>query len=460
MRPREHEPIDPEIAEQLDAIDATLAGEAVAPRFAELAELALLLSAERPEGPSPEFAAELDRRVEARFARGGPGAPSRASSSGATAGRGASVPTWRVRLRRRSLTPPVLGGAASALAAVVVAVVLLGSGGGPGTGGRPTSVKHAAALAPTMTTAATSVASAPPAKTVSGTARGARAAETVTPVLAAPAPVRVRAPAATKTAPGKFTGTFFGSGAASSVAPASPAPSPAPLPNGRKIVQSSMLNLGAPGGRIDAVAQEIFDVVGLVDGIVDSSNVSSAAGPGGYAEFQLRVPSASLSTALTELSRLRYANVISRSDATQDVNGSYLSTERRIAGARTALSRLRAQLAAATAETEILSLRAQIANEQATLAGAQASLTSLNRRVDYSRVQVSVQAATANGSSTGGGFGVGQAGHDALRVLEVTAGVALIVLAALVPVALVGALAWWAAVTVQRRRRERALDLA
>ena len=69
MRPREDEMIDPAIAEQLDAIDATLAGDPVDPRFAELAELALLLAVGRPEGPRPEFAHELDRRVRARFGR-------------------------------------------------------------------------------------------------------------------------------------------------------------------------------------------------------------------------------------------------------------------------------------------------------------------------------------------------------------------------------------------------------
>ncbi len=45
-------------------------------------------------------------------------------------------------------------------------------------------------------------------------------------------------------------------------------------------------------------------------------------------------------------------------------------------------------------------------------------------------------------------------------MLTVAAGVALITLAALVPVLLVGALAWWIAVAVRRRRREQALDLA
>ena len=54
MRRLDDYPIDPEMAAQLDAIDATLAGDPVDPEHAELAELALLLAAARPE-IDPEF---------------------------------------------------------------------------------------------------------------------------------------------------------------------------------------------------------------------------------------------------------------------------------------------------------------------------------------------------------------------------------------------------------------------
>src|SRR5437588_5644151 len=68
MRLLDHdEPIDPEIAASLDAIDAVLAGEPVDARYAELAEIALLLSSEQPEVP-PAFAQSMDRRAARRFA--------------------------------------------------------------------------------------------------------------------------------------------------------------------------------------------------------------------------------------------------------------------------------------------------------------------------------------------------------------------------------------------------------
>jgi hypothetical protein len=482
MRPSEDELIDPEIAEQLDAIEATLAGEPVAPRFAELAELALLLAAERPEAPRPEFTRELDRRVQARFGADGAhgaGVPPR----GARGARGARLARgWR-RWGGWGLTP-ALGAAATALV-VVVAVVAVGSSGG-GRGTATTVHTLSGAKAPAGTTGTTSASTSAPAAAAGGVRASAPPrpaslgpanalartvhSKTATPITG-PAPTTPitgpalgSAGAATAPAGPSSAGASTAAGGPSSAQAILATPSPAPLPNGRKIIQSSILELGSAPRRIDAVAQQVFTVVRAVNGIVESSNVSSTGGPGASAQFQLRIPSPLLSDALSALSKLRYANVISRTDGTQDVNSPFLSSQRRIAAAKAALVRLRAKLAAATTETEIATLRRQVAGENAILARAQGSLRSLNQRVDFSNVYVTLQATTGGGvtpgAGNGGGFGLHRASHDAIRVLEVTAGIALIVLAALVPLALVAALAWWLAGTVQRRRRERALDLA
>ncbi|HZE05304.1 MAG TPA: hypothetical protein VE127_08780, partial [Solirubrobacteraceae bacterium] len=68
MRRREEPELPPETAAALAVVDATLAGEPVDPRHAELAELALILRDERP-AVDAAFAAELDERVARRFAR-------------------------------------------------------------------------------------------------------------------------------------------------------------------------------------------------------------------------------------------------------------------------------------------------------------------------------------------------------------------------------------------------------
>ena len=80
----------------------------------------------------------------------------------------------------------------------------------------------------------------------------------------------------------------------------------------------------------------------------------------------------------------------------------------------------------------------------------------------YSNITVRIQSATPTPVTThhgSSGFTIGKAAHDAGRVLVVVAGVALIVLAVMVPVGLVAALVAWVGFAVRRRRRDQALDL-
>ena len=103
MRRLDDMPIDPDVAASLDAIDAALAGEPVDPAHAEVAELALLLAAERPR-MSTYGAQTLDERVRSRF--GVAAAPRRA---------------W----------PMMLGSLAAAAVTVAIVAFVLGSAGGP-----------------------------------------------------------------------------------------------------------------------------------------------------------------------------------------------------------------------------------------------------------------------------------------------------------------------------------------
>jgi uncharacterized protein DUF4349 len=395
MRRLDDSPLDPEIAAQLDAVDATLAGQPVDPEHAELAELALLLAAERP-GMDPEFARSLDQRVQRRFA---------ASAGAASSSR-----------RRAWALKPMLGVAGSALAAVVVVVVVTSSGG--------SGVQRSA-------TSSAQQPSAPPAR------------------LAAPAVAQSTTSAAGASAPSAASG----SGQLRPDAVQPPA-------NGRKITQSAQLALSAAPTRIDAVAQEVFDVIGRENGVVKRSNVTATGGSDGYAEFQLSVPSSALADTMASLSRLHYAHVSSRTDTTQDVNDAYVATARRLADDRALRTALLKQLANATTQSQINSLNSQLHGAEAAIAGDQATLRSMNRQINNSQITLTINAAlvpVARGSSS---FTIGKAAHDAGRVLTIAAGVALITLAVLVPIGIVGAFAWWSFVATRRRRREQALDMA
>jgi hypothetical protein len=400
---RTDEPLDPEILAQLDAIDATLAGEPVDPEYAELAELALLLSAER-HAPEPEFARRLDERVSNRFR-----APLAAK-------------------RPRRWVGPFAGLSAATVAALV-AVVVVSSGGGVSN----TSVESTT-VAPQTAQSIGSAASNGSTDVQSGPARASSSARSAAATATATAPTFAQPPTDTTAAP-------------------------QPPANGRKIVQSAQLQLNAPPSRIEDVAQQVFDVVGREKGVVNNSNVT--AGSGGYAQFQLSIPSGNLGATMTALSNLRYAHVASRTDTTQDVNNAYVSANRQLADDRALRTSLLRQLGRAVTQAQIDSINGRIHDAEHAIARDEAAIRSLNNKINYSQVSVDVNGyvgPVAHSSSKG--FTIGKAAHDAGRVLTVVAGVALITLAVLVPLALVGGLAAWIAVTVRRRRREQALDVA
>ncbi len=227
------------------------------------------------------------------------------------------------------------------------------------------------------------------------------------------------------------------------------------------MVQSAQLVLSVPPSRIDDVAQQVFDVVGQEKGYVNGSNVTSGGGDGG-ASFQLSVPSANLAATLAALSQLKSAHVVSRTDNTNDITGQVGGAGQRLAEARALRSSLLKQLANAVTTEQVDSIQARLRDANASIASDLSTLRGLQRQVAYSNITLHVQSATAPPPVThhnSSGFTIGSAAHDAARVLVVVAGVALIVLAAMVPVGLVVALLAWIGVAIRRRRRDQALDL-
>src|SRR5437764_8385614 len=362
MRRLDETPIDPEVAASLDAIDATLAGESVDPLHADLAELALLLAAERPELP-PELERSLDEGVARRFA----------------------PPPSARQPRRAWLWAP-----AGALVSAVVVATIVVSAGSPGAPQRTasSSAPQRTASSSAATGSASSRASAAPAAKGAPTAPASK--------LALPAPATNQA--------------------LSSTAAASSGAVVQPPPNGRKSIQGAQLALTTAPARIDTVAQEIFDVVGQENGVVQSSTVTASSGPGAYAQFQMSVPRSDLARTMASLSTLHYARVSSRTDTTPDVNDEYQRDVRKLADARALRTSLLKQLANATTQSQIESLTAQIHDAEASISSDEATLRQLEHHINYSQISLTVNTPVLvpvqSGSS---GFTLGRAAHDAGR---------------------------------------------
>ena len=397
MRRRET-PLDPAVAAELEALEAALAGDPAAEP-----ELATLVRDVRMEAPamSPSFRAQLDERVESGFARGSspPREPSPRRSR-------------RTLLGSRPLIP-ALGVAGCVLAALVAVLIVSGR---------------------------------------SNDDNGSTAGGGVAATQAAPAE---------RDSSGGGSGASSGSGGSTTdqAAPALKAvPSPAAPPSngGRHVERSTRLELTTTD--VQRTADGIVRATQAAGGYVQLSQVRTADRNAG-ATFVLRVPTAKLDDALASLSKLGHVRAMEQS--ANDITGQYDSAQSRLADARAERRGLLRALGKATTAQEIASLKARIADNRSALNRLQSEFNAVRRRANYATIQVDVTGrARTQPVTPGGSWSPGDAARDALRVLEVAAGVALIGLAVLIPLAVLGTAGGLAAGALRRRRREAALNAA
>jgi hypothetical protein len=245
-----------------------------------------------------------------------------------------------------------------------------------------------------------------------------------------------------------------GGGASGGSGAATPAPV-APQARSRRIERSTRLELTTTD--VQKAGDGVVRATQAAGGFVQSSQIATGD-ERSTASFVLRVPTSRLDDALARLSKLGHVKSLQQS--AQDITGSYDSASARLAEARAERRGLLRALAKATTAQEISSLRARIADNRRELQRYQREFNTVRNRANYATVGVDVTGTKREQTvaPAGGSWTPGDAAHDAVRVLEVSAGVALIALAVLVPVGLVGAAGGFAAIAVRRRRREAALS--
>jgi hypothetical protein len=393
---RRAEPLEPEMAAALAAIDATLEGDPVDPEHAELAELALILRAERP-APAPEVAGAIDERVAERWAR----------------------PPLRRRLRptRTWVAAPVAG-----LAAVALVVAIVSSGG---TGGPSSEVSSAAASS--ATSSASSSASAGGAASAAGDSASAPS----------------RSPAVTPT-----------------VKPGAPAPSPSPSGKRQVVQSAQLSLSTAASRIDDVAQQvfDVVDAENGI--VVSSHVTSTGGPDGGarfalsvpVGNLQRTVSELSGLHGAHVVSRSD-----DTSDITGQVGGAGRRLAEARALRRSLLRQLAAATtteAIASLRRQLRDADATIGRDSASLNTLHRSVADSSLTVTIQAASAPIPVA-----SHGGAFTLHRAVHDAGRVLVVVAGVALIALAVLLPLGLLAALVGWAGLVLRRRRREAMLDL-
>lgn len=437
MRLRDHEmPLDPDTERELEAVDHALRGLRVATDLEHLRDLTVDARADRP-AVEPEFTTKLDQWAAAGFPREGrPGSRDEEETGSALSGlleRLRSVPPRRLLLST--------GAAATFVVAVAVGIGVSDQLGGPGGGSSagPTALTTPGnAGGPAGDTGRNL-----PAPSVRG--NGATAEMSIQ-----------RAGASRSTAKGGFVpgapGGNLDAGRAAH----------------RKVAQNVDLVLATEPQKVRDVADGVLAVVDKYNGYVVSSNVTSGRAPApiplergdtgrrveGIGTFRLRIPANNLKKAVGEMSGL--AHVASRSDGTVDVTNRFNAAQTRVQDLEAQRQRLLRQLADAFTTEEQDSLNARLKIVENELADARDHLGHIRTRIRL--VPVTVEIRGQQGVESGGAWSIGDAFHDAGRVLTVIAGILLISAAVLAPLGLIGAVAWFTARAVIRRRREDALE--
>lgn len=265
-------------------------------------------------------------------------------------------------------------------------------------------------------------------------------------------------PAAAQSAAG---GTVAGDAAVTEqLESAAPVPSPsraAKAPAERKVQRAADLTISTPLGKLQDTSDEVARTADRLGGYVERSDVN-AGGRRGQATFDLRIPTDRLDEALATLSRL--GHVRSRTQQSEDITERFVSARTRLTDARSERQALLRALAAATTTSEIDSIKARLEIANSRIAAAKGDLAAARRTANMAHVGVTVVGTGEDeGAATGGDdWTPGKALDDAVHVLSVAAGVAIVALAGLVPAALLALLALAALRGQRRRRREVALD--
>jgi hypothetical protein len=221
----------------------------------------------------------------------------------------------------------------------------------------------------------------------------------------------------------------------------------------RQVVKNGELSLTVddPLAAADRVAQVAARLGGRVD---QREQVAGTGGDAGSASLTIRVPTASLDDAVTELGHL--GKVSRYTEKAQDVTGTVVDLDARITAAQASVDRVQGFLEHASTTTELLSTEQALSQRQSDLEQLQGQRAALADQVAMSTLAVSLTAPghpaiEATGPRTfGDGLGLGwHSLLSGLRGASMVLGVLLpwLVVAAAVVVLVIGFRRWY------RRRR-------
>jgi len=206
---------------------------------------------------------------------------------------------------------------------------------------------------------------------------------------------------------------------------------------------------------VTAAAARVGRAAAAAKGYVSDERTSSE---GGRTESMLtvRVPEAGLDRVMDEAAATGTA--LERTRTSEDVSGTYVDAASRVRSQTASVERIRALLARATTIGQVVQVESELARREADLDALKARLQQLEEQTTLATLTVVLTPPPASAPPAQAGFGGGlSAGW---HVLTVSLAVALAVLGAVLPFAVLVALVAVPAVVLLRRRRRPAVDAA
>ncbi len=235
---------------------------------------------------------------------------------------------------------------------------------------------------------------------------------------------------------------------------------------GRRQVRTADLGLRVED--VTAAAAKVRSIATSVQGFVSAERTSADSAPtpkprsrpagvpasvpdAGESVLTLRVPQVSLDRVMDQVAGL--GDLVSRAQASTDVTTKYVDVASRLRTQRESVARVRVLLARATTIGQVVQVESELSRRQADLESLEAQLSALDDQTTLATLTVSLSPAPAAVAvaSTPGAFAGGLG--DGWRALVASIGVALTILGAVLPFAILAAVIGVPVMLVLRRRR-------
>lgn len=224
--------------------------------------------------------------------------------------------------------------------------------------------------------------------------------------------------------------------------------------NKRDVAREAEITLGSRPEEVQDVANKVVSVTDDHNGIVMNSDVTDGEAGNAGATFKLLIPSGQIESAVADLSEI--ADLKSRSQELTDITAPTNRAEDEIADSEAKIKSLLGELETTYDEEDRANLERRIRWERYDKQAAETRLNRLERRADYTPVDLRVETGGDSVSDDGSSsWGLGDAVDDAGKMLGVAAGVTVIALAIAIPIGIVILIALAInRATVRRSRRK------